>query len=261
MTAVNRVRAVFSDNEGCIIPGKGAAFPLEALAQVRSFLSGVPALPFAICTGRSVAYTEAMVQVLDLLGCQLPCVCEGGAVLYWPGTDRYELIATLSGTQLLLEALPDGSYRIEPGKSACLSLYPNAPATVRELYDRLMALPLAAQYEITVSAAAVDITPLGVDKATGVLAASDRVSVALSEVLCIGDAHNDIPMLRAAGHSACPLNADPAVKAVVDFVATRESTLGLLEILRRYEPMFPSDDSHPEPDFPESSAATASYKA
>ena len=53
-----------------------------------------------------------------------------------------------------------------------------------------------------------------------------------AEVLAIGDSWNDLPMLRAAGLSACPANAVPEVKAIVDYVSPLTATRGVADILR-----------------------------
>jgi hydroxymethylpyrimidine pyrophosphatase-like HAD family hydrolase len=93
-------------------------------------------------------------------------------------------------------------------------------------------------YHIAKSIAAVDITPLGVDKNFWVKEACQRLRISLSQVLCIGDALNDIPMLEAAGFSGCPSNAVGEVKRIVDFVASSDSTRGMLEILKHFSPFF-----------------------
>jgi hydroxymethylpyrimidine pyrophosphatase-like HAD family hydrolase len=60
----------------------------------------------------------------------------------------------------------------------------------------------------------------------------------VSQVLCIGDALNDVPMLEAVGFSACHANATNEVKEIVDFAASGHSTVGMLEILRYFSPYF-----------------------
>jgi hydroxymethylpyrimidine pyrophosphatase-like HAD family hydrolase len=66
----------------------------------------------------------------------------------------------------------------------------------------------------------------------GVSALIDRTGSDWAGVLAIGDSWNDLPMLRAAGLSACPANAVPEVKAAVDYVSPLAATRGVADILR-----------------------------
>ena len=138
----------------------------------------------------------------------------------------------------LLETLRPGTYRVELGKVACLSLYAADELTVEDLYRTVLQGSTPGAYNITTSAVAVDITARGVDKGFGVREACRRTSIPLSEVLCIGDSRNDIPMLQIAGYSACPSNASDEIRRMVNFVARSESTRGLLEILEEFRPHF-----------------------
>lgn len=235
---MHQIKAVFCDNEGCISPGKNLAFPLFDFVQIRELRKNYPKIGFSICTGRPVPYVEALAQALDLLNSPIPCVCEGGAVLYWSNSDRWEALASLTGSDELMRILRPGSYRVEPGKVACLSLYPADGATVEDLYDAISEEAAQDAYNVTMSAVAVDVTPVGIDKGYGVREVCRRASISLAEVLCIGDSLNDVPMLKTGGYSACPQNATRQVKEMVDFVARSESTLGVLEILDHFRSRF-----------------------
>ncbi|MBT8227423.1 MAG: HAD family phosphatase [Dactylosporangium sp.] len=226
------------DNEGCIVDAKGTQFDLPALAELRAAIieSG---WRFSICTGRSVPYVEAMIQVLGLVNSTTPCVCEGGGVIYHPATDRYEVLVDGADAGLIRELLPVGSYREELGKLTAYSVYPEPGHTVAELYD-LVATGASAVASITKSIAAVDVTPKGVDKAFGLGQVLTRMDLGTSQVLAIGDSWNDLEMLRESGIAACPANAVPEVKAIADYVSPFEATRGVTDILewamRRHGP-------------------------
>jgi hydroxymethylpyrimidine pyrophosphatase-like HAD family hydrolase len=234
------IRAIYCDNEGCILPGKGLPFPLMELNELRSFLEEHSSVKFGICTGRSIPFVEAMVQVLNLLQSTLPCICEGGATLYWPANDRWEKISDfpVKDRNILFHAVEGLNYREEPGKVICLSLYPDPPTTVNDLYEAFIKSIEPNLVHITKSEAAVDITPAGIDKSYGVKAVCRRLNISLDEILYIGDERNDLVMLELAGYSGCPSNASAEVKNVADFVASHPSTRGVLEILRHFEPLF-----------------------
>lgn len=236
---------IFCDNEGCLIPGKGLDMPLEELAQLARLLRAHPWLNFSLCTGRSIPYVECMTQILGLADSELPQVCEGGAALYWPAREKhghskeapaYEPLSSFVVDDFVKDLnayLDHSAYRVELGKISCLSLYPNDGWTVGALYGAITKHhPSAKSFSIQQSVAAVDITPFGIDKASGLRTACARIGITLENVACIGDSGNDLPMMRIAGFSACPRNATDQVKDEADFVAESESTAGVIQIVK-----------------------------
>ena len=218
---------VCCDNEGCIVDGKGQPFDLPALHDLAADIAAFPGA-FTICTGRGVPYVEAMVQVLNLVGATIPCVCEGGSAFYLPSEDRYEAIADRVDSDAVRALLPVGSYRDELGKIASFTAYPESGYTV----DALITAGRLPGVEVNRSIAAVDVTPEGVNKMYGVRVLLDRAGLDWPDVLAIGDSWNDLPLLRAARLSACPANAVPEVKAIVDYVSPLPATRGVADILR-----------------------------
>lgn len=221
---------VCCDNEGCIVEAKGQRFDLPALHDLAAAVASFPGT-FTICTGRAVPYVEAMVQVLGLIDAETPCVCEGGGVFYLPRDDRYELLTGAVRADAVRALLPFGSYREELGKLACYTVYPEPGYTVDALFELILAGDLTG-VEINRSMASVDVTPAGVDKMYGVQRLLERTGTDWSDVLAIGDSWNDLPMIQAARLSACPINAIPEVRAVVDYVSPLPATRGVVDILR-----------------------------
>jgi hydroxymethylpyrimidine pyrophosphatase-like HAD family hydrolase len=241
-----RLTHIFCDVDGCLLPGKGDAAPLEEMARLRKLLAAHSELGFSLCTGRPIPYVEAMTQVLGLCESQLAQVCEGGAALYWPGRDlpgrggteaAYELLGAFDRTTFLSELgryLEPTAFRVEPGKMGCLSLYPSGGWTVGALHARMLAgHPGVERFNLMPSSVAVDITPAGVDKASGIREACRRMGLELSAVVCIGDSENDLPMLELAGLAACPANASEPVMGVAGLVAKGAATAGVVEIVER----------------------------
>jgi hydroxymethylpyrimidine pyrophosphatase-like HAD family hydrolase len=226
---MERVVLVCCDNEGCIVGAKGLPFDLPAMIELeRAVREG--GWRFSICTGRSVPYVEAMVQLLDLLAASVPMVCEGGAVLYDPRQDRYRRLVEPVNRNAVLASFRPGTFREELGKVVSCSVYPEPGSTVEELYAQVLSVDLA-HVLITRSIAAVDVTPAGVDKVFGITAMLDEAETDWTEVLAIGDSWNDLGMLARAGRSACPANAVPEVKAVVDYCSPYPATRGVVDIL------------------------------
>ncbi|WP_298462766.1 Cof-type HAD-IIB family hydrolase [uncultured Mitsuokella sp.] len=80
----------------------------------------------------------------------------------------------------------------------------------------------------------VEIVNPGVSKAAGIQHLADKLGVKLDEVMAIGDANNDLPMLKAAGHSIAMGNAVPEVKAVCDAVTTTCEENGFAKAIYDY---------------------------
>ena len=216
---------------GCITPGKGVSLDLTEIARLREFLRLRGDVSFVLCTGRPVPYVEAMGQVLDLVDSSAASICEGGGVLYLPSSDTCVYLAEEIDKKLIRERLGSGNWREEPGKSTCVSLYPGDGWSVADVYRRCVDAELHTAFNVVMSSVAVDITHSGVDKLHGLRAAASAADLTLSEVLAIGDSWNDLTVLEAAGLSACPANAEAAIKGTVDYISQEGCTRGVIDIL------------------------------
>lgn len=80
----------------------------------------------------------------------------------------------------------------------------------------------------------LDIAPQGVSKASGLQLVCDELGVKPSEVLAIGDGHNDVEMLRWAGRGVAMGDAPARVQAAADHVTGRFAEMGTVEELERW---------------------------
>lgn len=71
-------------------------------------------------------------------------------------------------------------------------------------------------------------------KATAMKTVADHYGIALDEVMAIGDAANDVPMLEAAGIAVAMDNAHPLVKEVADWVAPSNNDHGVAAAMKRF---------------------------
>lgn len=67
----------------------------------------------------------------------------------------------------------------------------------------------------------LEILPLGADKGSALHRLAGRLDIPMESVMAVGDAMNDMGMLKAAGWSCAPANALDAVKAVVRVVSEK----------------------------------------
>jgi Cof subfamily protein (haloacid dehalogenase superfamily) len=121
--------------------------------------------------------------------------------------------AALTGElPILAPDLPAGAPA--PHKLMCVAVTPEQTARLRTLRDRLPAT-VASVFS---HPRYLEIIAPGVDKAGAVTAACAALGLAPHELAAIGDAENDIGMLRAAGIGIAMGNAAAAVMAVADRV-------------------------------------------
>jgi hydroxymethylpyrimidine pyrophosphatase-like HAD family hydrolase len=175
-----------------------------------------------------------MMQMLGQQDSPIPCICEGGGVLYTPRSDRTELLTDPIDPMPLRTVLKGAAFREEPGKITCYSVYPEEPDTIPTLHDRILSTGLSDRFNITVSSAAVDVTPKGIDKGSALRIVSERLGVGLDRVIAFGDSANDVAMLKVAGFSACPSNASEAARKASRYKSLHPSTLGLIDAMKHF---------------------------
>lgn len=80
----------------------------------------------------------------------------------------------------------------------------------------------------------IEVTPLGVSKATGVEEVARPLGITAEDVVAFGDMPNDIPMLLWAGLGVAMGNAHREAKAAADEVTTPNTDDGLARVLERW---------------------------
>ncbi|MCL3817219.1 HAD family hydrolase [Aeromicrobium wangtongii] len=80
----------------------------------------------------------------------------------------------------------------------------------------------------------LDLAPEGVSKASGLDVLCERLGIAQSEVLAVGDGNNDLEMLQWAGRGVAMGHAPDTLKAVADAIIGTIDEDGLVEELKNY---------------------------
>lgn len=77
------------------------------------------------------------------------------------------------------------------------------------------------------------LLPEGVDKDTGLTTALQQMNLSPDAVVGVGDGENDLPLLQVCGLSVSVANAIPSLKAHSDWVMTKNSGEGVIELIDR----------------------------
>ena len=84
------------------------------------------------------------------------------------------------------------------------------------------------------------LLPNGVDKDFGLKAALNEMNLLSQEVVGVGDAENDLPLLNLCGLSVSVANALPVLKNCSDWVMTKNSGDGVVELGTSTKKIIPS---------------------
>ena len=81
----------------------------------------------------------------------------------------------------------------------------------------------------------LEVVPKGMNKGEAVKMLCQKLGVEIENAVAAGDAANDLAMLKAAGIGAAMINGTDEVKAVADFITTRDNNHdGVAEIADRF---------------------------
>ena len=240
------IRLLLFDIDGVLTEGEARPLDLPLLASLAEMNRAArldPSLPaVTLCTGRPAPYVEVMLQAIDG---HLPAVFENGCGLYVPAGYRFlahPLIVDGGRTfaaareQLRAALVDTKQVFFQPGKEYSLSLFPlDGVATddLRPLAEGALG-EASASVSLIYSFSCLNVVPRGLDKGQGVRFLCEQSGYALEEVLGVGDSDVDLEFLSMVGYAAAPANANPAVKAIVDYVSPYPTAEGVRDILRHF---------------------------
>ena len=242
-----QVRAAALDLDGTIIGPDELITPavMDAIARLSS------RIPVFIATGREPHDVFNYARQLGLTGPQLS---DGGAAILDPVERRHIWSANL-GAELASEVLT------LIGELDARFVATHVQGTFRRVSDipdwdivRISALDLSreAAEALTVRFSdhprmsvilaslpynglwAVDFTVKGVDKGSGIARMGKMLGVEPSEMACVGDSYNDLPMLRACGLPIAMGGAPGEIQQAAEFTAPAVEDDGLAHAIDCY---------------------------
>jgi HAD superfamily hydrolase (TIGR01484 family) len=171
-------------------------------------------------TGRELPELREVFPHLDLFDL---AVVENGAMLYDPKT-KEETVLAPEPPQKFVQRLVD--LEISPlsiGRTIIATREPNEIIVLEVIRE------LGLEYNVIFNKGAVMVLPANVNKATGLLAALERMNLSPHNVAGIGDAENDHAFLSICGCAVAVGNALPSLKERVDLIVERHGR-GVVEL-------------------------------
>jgi hydroxymethylpyrimidine pyrophosphatase-like HAD family hydrolase len=212
--------ALASDYDGTLAhDGHVSNQAAEAISRLRA--SG---RKFILVTGRELPELQSVFPHLNL--CDV-VVAENGALLYWPPEKREEVLGEPPPEAFITEIVRHGVQPFSLGRVIFATWRPHETA-VLEAIQRL-----GIGYQIIFNKRAVMVLPANINKATGLIAALDRLKIAPEQVVAIGDAENDHAFLDTCSVAAAVDNALPALKERADLVTVGDHGRGVMELIDR----------------------------
>lgn len=229
------IEAILIDVDGCIVPTNGQVFyeHFLGLSKISGYVKeanrgGFPYIGF--CSGRDRNYIEAVSFSVGLPNSW--SVIESGVALFNPTTKQikfnpnlttkkktvFEIIETKTMPKIL-EKYPE--LFLYPGNIICIALEikHGAKFTIEDAYQAVkkeLEDPLQDKLlQIHHSDCAIDISPTGIDKASGIKFLSQHTGINLKQTLGIGDSNGDFPLFEQVGYVACPANATEECKNLI----------------------------------------------
>ena len=153
-------------------------------------------------------------------------VVENGALLYCPKTRETRLLADPVPAGFPEALRRRGVAQLGVGRSVVATWRPHECTVLDTLRD------LGLDRQIIFNKEAVMVLPTGVNKATGLAAALSEMKISHHNVVAVGDAENDLPMLSWCECGVAVNNALPSVKAKADLVTAADRGAGVEELIR-----------------------------
>lgn len=253
-----RIKLILIDIDDCLLPTDGNFYSdyFNSLPEVAHYVrraneGEIP--PIGFCTGRDRNYVES--TAFSVLRPNSWSVIESGIGLFNPTTKEMPLNPALTPEvretfeRIRQERLPEILKRFPglfdyPGNMINIALERRygVNVSIEECYkivkQELKDLESQGLIIIHHSKIAVDISPQGIDKASGIRFLAGKTGVDPSEILGIGDSRGDFPMLNLVGLVGCPSNASEECKELIEkkggYISPYQYAKGVADVIRHF---------------------------
>lgn len=215
-----RYRVLACDYDGTIAHhGRVADSTVEALERCAA--SGRVML---LVTGRELTPLLEVCPRLDLFA---RVVLENGGVLYDPASGVERLLGEPPPAALVDLLRARGVTPLSVGRVIVAAVEPYELVVLETIRE------LGLEHQLIFNKGAVMVLPSGVNKATGLLAATDELGLSPDELVGVGDGENDHAFLSACGVGVAVANALPSLRERADLVLSQPDGAGVIELVDR----------------------------
>ena len=190
---------------------------IQALEKCR--LSGRKLL---LVTGRELDELLGIFPRADLFE---TIVAENGALLYEPATKNITQLAEAPPEHLIGMLRERGVAPMSVGRAIIATWRPHETAVLECIRE------VGLEMQVIFNKDAVMVLPSGVNKASGLKAALDRLGLSPHNAVAVGDAENDHAFLSACELGCAVANALPALKERADMVTEGDHGRGVAELI------------------------------
>src|SRR6185312_13015738 len=178
-----RYLALCCDYDGTLAT-HGRLLPDTVDALERLIASGRRLL---MVTGRELDDLQSVCEQLDLFEY---VVAENGALLYHPATRAEQTLAPRPPDKFVATLRSRGVERVSEGRVIVATWEPHETTVLETIRD------LGLELQVIFNKGAVMVLPAGVNKATGLAAALEKLKISPHNVVGVGDAENDHSFLK-----------------------------------------------------------------
>lgn len=173
-------------------------------------------------TGRELDDLQSVCSRLDLFEY---VVAENGALLYHPATRAEKRLADPPSEQFVAALRQRGVSPMSVGRVIVATWEPHETVVLETIRD------LGLELQVIFNKGAVMVLPAGVNKASGLRQALERMGLSAHNAIGIGDAENDHAFLHCCECAVAVANALPTLKQAADIVTTADHGAGVAELI------------------------------
>jgi len=197
---------------------------IDALTQLRD--SGRKLI---LVTGREMADLKRCCPQYTLFD---RIVLENGALLYQPRSEELRLL-THRPSELFIRLLRQRHVHPLSVGHCIVATQIQHEDTVAQCIAELSGLnEPSPNYSVILNKGSVMILPMGVNKGSGLKTALEDLKILASQTVGMGDAENDIDLLKACGRSYAVADSTPGLIAIAQHTTRGGAHHGPLEVIR-----------------------------
>ncbi|MCC6013369.1 MAG: phosphoglycolate phosphatase [Candidatus Verstraetearchaeota archaeon] len=220
------IKAIALDIDGTITDSSGKLC-LEAISSIRKLEENK--IMVILSSGNALCVVKALSKYI---GCSGPTIAENGAVV------EYNAKIRIIGRKGIGRKAVEELKKVYPNeiKESWSNAFRFVDVAIRRTLDIEKVENVIKKIKgakVIDSGFAYHITDENVDKGKGLLLALKLIGLKPEEVAGVGDSITDLEMLNICKFKATVANADPRIKKIADYVASKEFGLGFVEIAEK----------------------------